>query len=251
MPDRWIVTPSFFEEPEPALIGVCPADVAINDVEIVHRSPPELAIRHGGIAQFVYDALAEGARPVSVAGDCCAAVPVLAGLQRAGIEPELVWLDAHGDFNTPETSPSQFLGGMPLAMIAGRGPQWMMADLGAQPLAETRILLVDGRDLDPLEAEALASSDVTHIPLSELHEIGFERPVWVHLDLDIIDAAECPAFKYPVAGGPSSRAVADALAALAASTRIAAVSVSGWTSSLDRDGTTARAAARLLDALTS
>ena len=113
MRDRWIVTPRFFEQPEPALFQVAPADALVNDVEILHRSPPELAILHGGIRRFVEEALGEGHRPVSLAGDCCACLPVLAGMQRVGIEPDVVWIDAHGDFNTPETSPSQCLGGMP------------------------------------------------------------------------------------------------------------------------------------------
>ncbi len=251
MADRWIVTPCFFEQPEPALIGVCPPDAAINEVRIVHRTPPEMAILHGGIAQFVYDALVEGHRPVSVAGDCCAAVPVMAGLQRAGVAADLIWVDAHGDFNTPETSPSMFLGGMPLAMMVGRGPQWMCEGVGLRPIEEERVLLVDARDLDPLEAEALAESRVTHIRLGELAEIEFEGPAMLHLDVDVIDAAECGAFKYPVEGGPSVAELAAAMGDLARRADLRAVSVSGWAGSLDRDGGTARAVGRVLEAILS
>ncbi len=57
------------------------------------------------------------------AGDCVASLGVAAGLQRAGIEPSVAWLDAHGDFNTWETTPSGFMGGMPLAVLAGLGDQ--------------------------------------------------------------------------------------------------------------------------------
>lgn len=249
--DRWIITPRFFEQSEPALFQVVPADAAVNEVEIVHRSPPELAILHGGIAQFVYDSAVEGDRPISLAGDCCAAVPVLAGLQRAGRHPDLVWIDAHGDFNTPETSPSMFLGGMPLAMMVGRGPQWMMSGVGADPVAEEQVLLVDARDLDPLEADALAASQVTHIAFRELDEIAFDGPVMLHLDLDVIDKDDCPAFAYPVAGGPSADQVAAALGRLAMRAELAAISVSGWSGARDRDGRTARAAGRILEALTA
>jgi len=247
--DRWIVTPRFFEEPEPALLSVCPPDVAVNDLEIEFRTPPELALIHGGIANFVTNALAEGHRPVSVAGDCCCALPVLAGMHRAGLDPDLVWIDAHGDFNTPETSPSQFLGGMPLAMAVGRGPQWMCEGIGLRPISEEQVLLVDARDLDPLEEEALKGSRVTHIPLSEISDIQFNGPVLLHLDVDVIDAEECGAFRYPVARGPSSYEVAAALADMERRSEIAAVSVSGWTGSLDRDGSTARAVAHILESL--
>jgi len=249
MADRWIVTPLFFELPEPALIGAAPPDAHINAPELVRRSPPELAIAHGGIRRFVEEALGDGHRPVSLAGDCCAALPVLAGLQRAGIDPDLLWIDAHGDFNTPETSPSQFLGGMPLAMIAGRGPQWMMEGAKAGPIPEERILLAGARDLDPLEAEALDASAVTRIALPELAEIAFDGPVMLHLDVDVLDLVDAPAMRYPSAGGPPLDRVVAALADLAARADIAAVSVSGWAGHLDRDGRTARAVARLLETL--
>ena len=90
------------------------------------------------IADFVEETLRAGARPVSLAGDCCAAIPVLAGLRAAGVEPVLVWIDAHGDFNTPETSPSPFLGGMPPARMGGAGPHWVCAAVGRRPPAEQR-----------------------------------------------------------------------------------------------------------------
>ena len=79
-----------------------------------------MAIVHEAIAAWVEETLKRGRRPVSIAGDCCTSIGVLAGLQRAGVHPTLIWFDAHGDFNTPETTPSGFLGGMPLAMITGR-----------------------------------------------------------------------------------------------------------------------------------
>jgi arginase len=250
MADRWLVTPCFFERPEPALAVVAPDGHTVNAVTIPDRAPAQLARLHGEIARFVEAAVAEEARPISVAGDCCAAVPVLAGLRRAGVEPVLVWLDAHGDFNTPETSPSQFLGGMPLAMMVGRGPQWMVEAVGLAPLPEARVVLVDARDLDPAEAAAVAQSGVTHVSLAGLAGVPLSAPVHLHIDLDVIDSAEAPAFQYPVGGGPSLAEVAEAVAALAARADIAAISISGWTGEMDADGRTAAAAQRVLDAVT-
>ena len=61
---------------------------------------------HEAIAGFVVDTLAAGQRPVSIAGDCCTTIGMMAGLQRAGLNPTLIWFDAHGDFNTMETTPA-------------------------------------------------------------------------------------------------------------------------------------------------
>jgi arginase len=83
---------------------------------------------------------------VSIAGDCCTSLGVAAGLLAAGIDPTLIWFDAHGDFNTWETTPSGFLGGMPLAMLAGRGEQTIVHGVGLKNLEESNIYLADARE---------------------------------------------------------------------------------------------------------
>ena len=251
MTSRWQVTPFYFEHPEPALFSAAPEAAATNAPDaIADRSPASMARLHRPIAGFVETTLRAGARPVALAGDCCAAVPVLSGLRAAGIEPALVWIDAHGDFNTPATSPSQFLGGMPLAMMVGRGPQWMCAAVGLTPVAEERVWLVDGRDLDPLERDALDASRVNRAGVADLATLPFDGPVHVHIDLDVIDAAEAPGFNYPVPGGPGAAETADACAELAARADIRAISISGWTDALDPSGATGAACRRVLRALT-
>ncbi len=250
MTDRFLLTPQYFETPDPALAAAVPPGTPVNGPHpIPDRGEASMATLHRPIADFTAEAAASGARPVNVAGDCCAAVPVLAGLQQAGREATLVWIDAHGDFNTPETSPSQFLGGMPLAMIAGRGPQWMMRAVGAKPLEENRIWLIDGRDLDPLERAALDASAVRRTGIAGLATLRIEGPVWVHLDTDVLDAREAPAFNYPVEGGPGVAETVAASRAFAGANDIAALSVSGWNGALDADGTTSAACTRVIDAL--
>ncbi|MEL7348291.1 MAG: arginase family protein [Pseudomonadota bacterium] len=242
MNDRWIVTPQYFEHPEPGLLAIAPAEAERNAVPaMAERSPEAMAALHRPIAAAVAAALAEGQRAVSLAGDCCAAVPALAGCQRASIAPAVVWVDAHGDFNTPETSPSQFLGGMPLAMMTGRGAQWMMEAVGATPIADQTVTLVDGRDLDPLEAQAVAASGLAHIDTTALADLRLGAPVLLHIDMDVLDAAEAPAFNYPVPGGPRSGELAAALSAFAAANEIACLSISAWSPSKDADGATGRA----------
>ena len=251
MTSRWLVTPFYFEHPELALFTAAPDGAASNTPEgIADRAPATMARLYRPIAGFVEETLRAGARPVSLAGDCCAAIPVLAGLRAAGVEPVLVWIDAHGDFNTPETSPSQFLGGMPLAMMVGRGPQWLCEAVGLTPLPEQRVWLIDGRDLDPLEREALDASRVNRARVADLATLEFTGPVHVHIDLDVLDAAEAPGFNYPVPGGPGAAETADACARLAARADIRAISISGWADALDPSGATGTACRRVLLALT-
>lgn len=251
MPDRWILTPQYFEQPEPALAAAVLSDSRMvnGPHPIADREPDSMARLHRPIARFVQEAAAAGDRPVSIAGDCCASVPVLAGLRAAGVEPQLVWIDAHGDFNTPETSPSQFLGGMPLAMIAGRGPRWMTEAVGLQPLPEDRIWLIDARDLDPLERQALDASAVRRTGVAGLGSLRLDGPVLVHIDMDVLDADRVPAFNYPVPGGPSVSAVSRACREFAAANRVVGISVCGWTGGLDTDGRTAAACRHVVEAL--
>lgn len=162
----------------------------------------------------------------------------------------MIWIDAHGDFNTPETSPSQFLGGMPLAMMVGRGPQWMCEAVGLAPLPEERVWLIDARNLDPLERAALDASRVNRARVEGLAALPLSGPVHIHIDLDVIDAAEAPGFNYPVPGGPSALETATACAALAAGADVRAISICGWTEALDPSGATGDACRRVIQALT-
>ncbi len=210
-------------------------------------SPQErMAVLYRHLADWV----AAEASPVVYAGDCLAAIGVLAGLQRAGIDPTLIWFDAHGDFHTWQTTRSGFLGGMPLAMIVGRGEQTIVDGVGLVPLDEGRVVLVDARDLDPGEAEAVAASSLT--VLSTVDVIRQDPPpgaLHVHVDLDIVDPREMPAHNFPAPGGPSLRDTQAALARLAATGRVAAVSFSTWNPALPGADRAAAAATALAAAI--
>jgi arginase len=254
MDTRWLVTPFFFEHRDPALAAAVPPGQSwrLNDPgEIADRAPENLSRAHQPIADFVERAVRDGALPISIAGDCAASLPVVAGLQGAGLDPVVVWLDAHGDFNTAETSPSGFLGGMPLAMMVGRGDLALPEQVGQRPLREDRIWLVGARDLDPLEEQALKASRVHRGGLSDLARLAVDAPVYLHIDNDIVDAAEVPANNYPVADGPSLAQTIAACTAFAAKNRLCAISLSGWNGKLDAEGKTARACAALLSAVLS
>lgn len=250
MTDQWLLTPQYFETHDMALASACPEGVAMNGPhEIPDRGAESMARLHRPIAAFTAGAVRAADRPVSIAGDCCASVPVLAGLVAEGIRPWFVWIDSHGDFNTPETSPSQFLGGMPLAMMVGRGPQWMCEAVGLAPYPEDRIWLIDARDLDPEERTAVDASALRRTGMAGMASLKLDGPVYVHIDMDVMNADEVPAFNYPVPGGPSVAETVAACQSFAAANEICAVSVSGWTGALDTDGRTGVACKKVIDAI--
>jgi arginase len=174
----------------------------------------------------VADAVASSPRPVVMCGDCTVALGVVAGLQRAGLDPGIVWFDAHGDVQTMETTASGFLGGMPLRLLVGYRPELASRALGLRPIAEDRVVLVDARDLDPPEVAFLAQSRMRHVSLPELSpDILPDGPLFVHLDLDIVDPTELPAVRYPAPGGPSFAAVMESARMLFRTGRVVGVCV--------------------------
>ncbi len=185
-------------------------------------------------------------KPIVWAGDCVSIIGVLAGLERRGIHPTLIFFDAHGDFHTWDTTQSGFIGGMPLAMITGRGEQTIVSGAGLTPLPVERVVLVDGRDLDPGEDHAVVESGIAHVSVDEVaHSIPPAGPLYVHVDLDVIDPGEMPAMNYPAADGPSLHEVRMAMIHLATTGRVEAFSISSWNPALPGADVAAAAAGRV------
>jgi arginase len=201
---------------------------------------PEVALDEDPIVA-VNRALAEaiqaypGRVPIVFAADCVSALGAMKGLEAQ--RPHIFWYDAHGDFNTPETTPSGFLGGMPLAMLVGRGDLGLLDALDLKPIPEENVVLTDARDLDLQEAEALARSRVTHLRRFEdsLAFLLTGRPLYVHLDTDVVDAAELPGLLYPTPGGPSLEAVAASVERVAHDGHVVGLLVSLWSGALVDD----------------
>ena len=241
MADRFILTPYYIDQPMPGLEALVANGWVVNKPRLPEGDPQRrMSVLHRPLADLVRDAVMQGDRPVSIAGDCCTSIGVLAGLQRAGINPTLIWFDAHGDFNTWETTPSGFLGGMPLAMLVGLGDQRMPEAVGLVNQPETDVLLTDGRDLDPGERVSLERSAVLRLEnvLDLLERELPDRPLYVHFDTDVIDPVEAPAMNYLAQGGPTAEEISLVFQRIANTGRVVAVSVSSWNPALDADSST-------------
>ncbi|HEX5725024.1 MAG TPA: arginase family protein [Longimicrobiaceae bacterium] len=201
------------------------------------------------LALAVRSARARGSFPLVLSGNCNASVGIVAGL--GAPDTGVVWLDAHGDLNTPETTASGFLDGMALATLTGRCWRTLAASVdGFQPVPDERVVLVGGRDLDPPEAELLASSRIAHVREAAVRAQGVDGALapalerlaaragraYVHLDLDVHDPAEGAANHYAVAGGLSAAEVRDSLGAVARRLSLAAVALTAFDPDHDPDG---------------
>ena len=253
MQNRMILSPFFLDEPLPELESLAMPAWQINRPELpAGPKQRRMSAIHRQLADLTAASVRKGDRPVSIAGDCCTVIGMSAGLQRAGIEPTLIWFDAHGDFNTWETTPSGFLGGMPLAMLVGRGEQTMLEALNLRPLPEMNVILSDARDLDPLERESVENAAISHLPnvMDLLHYPLPDRPLYIHIDTDIVDPAEAPAMNYPAPGGPSFDELRMVMKHLGQIENLAAVSMSTWNPKMDHDGQSRTICMQLLGILT-
>ncbi|WP_232831995.1 arginase family protein [Nocardiopsis sp. FIRDI 009] len=206
-----------------------------------------MAALHEVVAEHVADHVRAGRVPTVLSGDCMVALGTAAGLQRAGTDASVVWFDAHGDVQTMETSASGYAGGIPLRVLTGYRPDPATDRLGLRDVPEERVLLVDGRDLDPPEAEYLRTSAVRVSAVADVAADALvEGPLLLHVDLDVIDPDQVPGTLFPAPGSPSADAVVGAVRRVMDTGRVAALSVGCTWRSDPEDDLPGRARARLL-----
>ncbi len=176
------------------------------------------------LAEMVRRALAEGLLPLVLGGDHSIAVGTVAGaaahFHREGKRIGVVWLDAHGDMNTPESSPTGNVHGMPLAAIVGSGAAELTDLAGLKPMAEPRhVSLIGTRDLDAKERRFAKESGVHVFTMRDIDERGMREVmsealrfasddtagVAVSLDMDFVDPSDAPGVGTPVRGGVTYR----------------------------------------------
>jgi arginase len=171
-----------------------------------------------------------------------------------------VFIDAHGDFNTPETTLSGMLGGMPVAVSAGRCLTRLRLKSGLDPaLSERHIVLGGVRDTDPLEQDLLDRSEVELISVADIKTRGpsiarqMERlssaidAIYVHVDMDVLDPQEVQGHPLTVPGGPTSLELAAALTEMFRYEKAVAFGIASTPSGdQDRDGRSRQAAYNLI-----
>jgi arginase len=169
------------------------------------------------------DALAAGRYPVLTASDCSICLTTLPTLARQRPDAWVLWLDAHGDFNSPDTTPSGFLGGMCLAAACG---VWE-SGLG-DGLDPARVVMCGVRDVDAGERVLLDTRGVGLVERpGDLADHLRGLPVFVHLDLDVLDPAVMPA-RFPAPGGLSDGGLRTLLAEVAEAADVIGVEITAF-----------------------
>ncbi len=199
-------------------------NVSVKQPEEQHYGDKRAKYLHESLAEMTERTLAEGFVPLVLGGDHSIAVGSFSGVsnyfrgqsKRVGY----LWLDAHGDMNTPESSPSGNIHGMPLAAIIGYGAPELVELLGYQPKAEPRnVALVGVRDLDSKERRLIKESGVHVFTMRDIDERGMRDVMSealrfvtddtdgtaVSLDMDFVDPTDAPGVGTPVRGGVTYR----------------------------------------------
>lgn len=185
---------------------------------------PQIAATCERLAEMVSKAMASGKTPLVLGGDHSIAVGTVSGVARQlSLEHKklgVLWIDAHTDMNTPETSPSGNVHGMPLACLVGTGPDELVNIFGFSPKVNSaNVALIGIRDVDFTEREIVKDSGVTCFTMREVDERGMRAVVadaieivtrgtagfHLSLDLDCVDPEYAPGVGTPVSGGMTYR----------------------------------------------
>ncbi len=250
-------------------------DVALEPAETVALAPEEegdygewhrLGLANGHLADIVAANEKKGYFTVGLHSNCNALMGMLGGVQHAGrgrrpLKVGLVWIDAHGDINTPETTLSGMLGGMPVAVSAGMCLTNLRLKSGLDPALPTRYIVMAGvRDTDPLEQEIIDRSDIEHITTNDIRTLSdnlhaqmkrlseLTDIIYIHIDMDVLDPREVPGHGLAVADGPTSMELAAALTEMFKYNKAAALGIASTPyDERDPDGLSLKAAHNLIE----
>lgn len=194
-------------------------------------------------------------------GECALIVGSLAGFKtKFRGKPGILWMDAHGDFNTPDTTVSGFIGGMGLAFACGRGPKLTTSIENARPLLEEEnVVHLASRSLDPLESNAIKSSPIKFYSAHDAHEMGVQkvareaaeyladRSDWIicHLDVDSIDPSIISAVNFREKGGLTLKEVSNVIDALQKTEKMKIFNLTAYNPTLDPDQDSGRKLVKL------
>ncbi|HEY8830536.1 MAG TPA: arginase [Candidatus Limnocylindria bacterium] len=234
---------------------------------------PEIEYRHGArqahhseeivraseeLATVIADIVRSGAIPVVLGGDHSIGMGTIAGLARAGHRVGVIWVDAHGDINTPDTTPSGNVHGMPFAVALGIAEDPFPESLRGTTDGRCGVLLAI-RDIDEGEKDNIKRAGVTTITMSDIDRNGMAKAmekaigvaskgdgIHLSLDMDAIDPDEAPGVGTPVRGGLTYREVQLAMEMLHASGKLRSIEVCEVNPILDRENRTATLAVELI-----
>ncbi len=231
---------------------------AVDEGDERARFLPQILATCGHVADLVAEEAVAGRLPLVLGGDHSVALGTLVGMARVHGAGGVFWVDAHGDMNTPETSPSGNVHGMPLAAALGRGGPMFAKASWPLPAVE-RAALVGVRAVDQGERELLRAADVNVFTMTDVDRVGVERAVrdaldfldgsrFVHLslDMDAVDPETAPGVGTPVRGGLSYREAHLAMELLAESGLADSIDVVEVNPILDRENQTAKLAVELV-----
>ncbi len=224
-----------------------------------------MALANANFADAVREGLQDGLITIGLEANCNDLLGMLSGLKydsdRNARRVGLIFIDAHGDFNIPETTLSGMLGGMPVAIAAGHALHNVRKTTGlTEPLPMSDIVWGGVRDLDPLEADRFTEYEVQQFSVQDVRELSANLRkqiddladrvdvVYVHIDMDVLDPVEVPGHDLAVADGPSSKDLAAALTLMFENPKTVALGIASTPSfNLDPDGVSRRAALNLIE----
>lgn len=214
------------------------------------------------VSVLVERSLAQGRFPVVIGGDHSVAVGTVGGAVKHLDEVGVIWMDAHGDFNTADSSPSGNVHGMPLAALVGLGPGPLVNCCAKAPKVKAEnVVLLGVRELDPGERELLKEAGVVVLTMREIDEKGIAtmtrralaiaggngvRPVHLSMDMDVIDPAYAPGVGSPESGGLTYREAHLALEIMAESGIVRSVELTEVNPIFDLENHTAVLAVELI-----
>jgi arginase len=209
------------------------------------------------VCDDIHDSLKQNHFPVLLGGDCCNALGMWGGLTHARPDSKIgvVWFDAHGDWNTEETSLSHYIGGMPYAAICGYGNKKLRADVGITQAAQTdHCVLIGARDLDAPEEALMKTTHLTVLPPTQARrDLSSAKKVlanvdafYLHFDIDSLDLAEAPGVNYPAPNGLTSDEAIRIVRELRAAKPMIAMSLTAIDPTKDTSGTTVKTGMRVL-----
>ena len=233
---------------------------ATEDTDETARYLPEIKAACGRVARLVGLALDQGALPLVLGGDHSVALGTLGGLARARGVGGVLWIDAHSDMNTPDTSPTGNVHGMPLAAALGFANGRFESDAWTLPAVEPeRVALLGLRSVDARERDRIRELGIRAYTMSDIDRIGIERaireslahiagPGFVHvsLDMDALDPQYAAGVGTPVQGGLSYREAHLALELVAESGLAGSLEVVEVNPILDRENATGQLAVELI-----